>query len=179
MAADAGTSVAPQAMSGVLQSLPADWVVRMLQIAWPCAVGSMGKALRAGIETLNRRAAARAAREQAPIKTEAGQGLDSGPAATAGEPSRPLANGSNGAVAAADGPSLNGSNGTEAGNQAGRAGRERRSKHGAGGVEEAEPSSETTQLLMDVLEDLPIGNGANGPNRRAGPGTGLGSQLES
>jgi hypothetical protein len=156
------TSVAPQVMSGVLQSLPADWVVRMLQIAWPCVVQTIAQELGADIEALNRQEAARARRAEARHQAEARKGASTGQAdgasisqaapgeAAAVEPIRPSANGSNGAEAEADRPSANGSNGVPMGPP-------------APGVERLDLSPEVAQLLLDVLQDLPIGNGANGP----------------
>jgi hypothetical protein len=157
------TSVAPQVMSGVLQSLPADWVVRMLQIAWPCVVQTIAQELGADIEALNRQEAARARRAESRHQAIASKGASAGQAhgasisqaaaqseAAAVEPIRPSANGSNGAEAEADRPSTNGSNGVPMGPP-------------APGVERLDLSPEVAQLLLDVLQDLPIGNGANGP----------------
>jgi hypothetical protein len=158
------SSVTPQAMNGVLQSLPADWVVHLLQIAWPCVVQTMGQQVGAGIDKLNRKEAARAAREQARPQTEAGNG------SAAVEPMGPSRNGSNGAEAGADRPSRNGSNGATIENSAGSPGeRKARQPNQAAKGEALNLSPEMAQLLMDLLEDLPIGNGPNGRDGRAAP----------
>jgi hypothetical protein len=139
------SSVAPQAMNGVLQSLPADWVVQLLQIAWPCVVQTIGQQVGAEINTLDRKEAARAARAQAPAKTAAGERTDAGSAAV--EPTRPSPNGSNGAAAESG-----------AGDPSQRGARPRNQQ--AAGMEASDPSPEMAQMLMNLLEDLPIGNGA-------------------
>jgi hypothetical protein len=111
------SSVAPQAMHGVLQSLPADWVVRLLQIAWLCVVQTMGQQVGAEIDTLNPKEAARHAREPARPHREAGTGADNGSAVVESMPPSP--NRSNGAEAGADRPSAKGSNGATIENHAG------------------------------------------------------------
>jgi hypothetical protein len=164
------TSVPPQMMSGVLQSLPVDWVVRMLQIAWPCVVQTIAQELGADIEALNRQDAARARRAEARRQGEANHAASAGPneaaeprQAGAAEPIRPSPNGPNGAEAGADRPSPNGSNGVRV-DPSPVGPREpcvRQPGRPAPEIEGLDLSPEVAQLLLDVLEDLPIGNGAN------------------
>jgi hypothetical protein len=166
-------SVAPQQMNGVLQSLPADWVVQMLQIAWPCVVQTIAQEIGAGIKTLNREEAARARRAQAAAERRKAEGPPDGKTAM---PLSPSANGANGVAAAETGPSRNGSNGPAAPGQepavqqaAGGSGPDLRAPtdNTARQVQQFKLTPELTQLLLDVLEELPIGNGDNGHSRRA------------
>jgi hypothetical protein len=72
-------------MSAVLRTLPADWVVKLLRIAWPCATAALSEQVQQGIAEHEREDRAAATRTEATLRTE------------------PFGNGTNGAAAGSDG----------------------------------------------------------------------------
>jgi hypothetical protein len=62
-------SVLPELLSGVLRTLPADWVVNLLRIAWPCVAATMSEQMMQGLAEQEREEKA-ASRKEAEATTE-------------------------------------------------------------------------------------------------------------
>jgi hypothetical protein len=159
--------VPPEAMSAVLRTLPADWVVKLLRIAWPCVAATLSEQVQQGIAEQEREErAAAASRTEAMPSTE------------------PFGNGTNGEAAGPDG-------GAERSPEAGVRGkrpviseveqradgqRGRRIEENAvaaawpaDGLEDLLVPAEMLDLLVAQAE-RPMVNGDNGSERRGPPG---------
>jgi hypothetical protein len=157
--------VPPEALSAVLRTLPADWVVKLLRIAWPCVAAALSEQVQQGIAEQEREDRA-AARTEATPRAEPFEngtnGVAVGPAGAAGRSPEEKVQGGRQVVSEvdqrADGP------------------RGRRIEENAvatawpaDGLEDLLVPAELLDLLVAQAE-RPIVNGDNGSGRHGPPG---------